>query len=85
MNGDELVAVAFAETEGEAMVIRGLLESSGIPTILEPASHGAYQLGVGTWDRILGGRKQVMVHAEREAEARELLADGPESGGPGLS
>lgn len=79
-----LVAVAFAESEGEAMVIRGLLESSGIPAIVEPGGYAPKGLDAGIGSRELGGGKRVVVHAERAAEARLLLdADEPEP--PGLS
>lgn len=59
-----------------AMVIRGALESAGIPVMLKYESLGQ-TLGM-TIDGL--GRVEIMVPAEWEKEARELLEAKPPSG-----
>ena len=61
----ELAAAAFVASEAEAEMVRGLLESAGIPSILQAAGmfegtrHGFG--GVPGY----GGSQKVMVHAHR--------------------
>ena len=74
----ELVKVAFARDRVEAEMIHGLLESAGIPSLLEQAGHSVDgpQLGFGLASRGFGGGPQrVMVHANRVEQARTLLAE----------
>lgn len=76
--GDELVAVAFARDVTEAELIKGLLESAGIASMPRPAplSEGGSLLGFGTLARGFGGgAQQVLVHAKRAEQARQLLAE----------
>lgn len=59
-------------------MINGLLENAGIPSLLEQEglSVDGPQLGFGLATRGFGGGPQrVMVHADRAAEARVLLAE----------
>jgi hypothetical protein len=58
--GEELVKVAFARGSVEARLIKGLLESEGIPCLLQS---------------FRGGGRAVMVHAGRAEDARALLAE----------
>lgn len=74
----ELVKVAFARDEVEAAMIKGLLESAGIPAFLRASatkvdgSELAFKMlarGSG------GGPQNVMVPAEHAEEATALLAE----------
>jgi hypothetical protein len=84
----ELVKVGFARDGVEAAMIKGLLESAGIPTFLR-ASAGKVdgsELAFGMLTRGSGGGPQdVMVSPERADEAAAVLAAPPdEAGGPGV-
>jgi hypothetical protein len=78
-DGGELVQVAFAADEMEAEVIQGLLESGGVPSLLQPTGFNGPQMlggmagGAGILDR--AGSQRVMVHAGRVETARALLAE----------
>ena len=72
-DGVELVGVAYANDLAEGEMIRGLLESSGIPSVLQQVGIGGPSLGFGLLSPG-GGSQQVMVHAHRAEEARALLA-----------
>ena len=66
----KLVEVYRAAGEAEAELIRGMLESSGIPCILR--SHAAPSVHVFTLDGL--GEVKVMVPNELVEEARRLIA-----------
>jgi hypothetical protein len=70
----DLVEVAFVGDEAEAQMIRTLLESNGIPSLLQQVGPSGPQLGYGLMNPG-GGSQRVMVHAHREEDARALLAD----------
>lgn len=75
---EELVKVAFAHDSVEAEMIKGLLESAGIPSLLQPVGLNVDGplLGFGLLPRGFGGGPQrVTVHAKRAEEARGLLAE----------
>ena len=74
----ELVEVAFASDAVETEMIRGLLESAGIPSLAQRAGLNVDgpMLGFGLLARGFGGGPQrVMVHAGRAERARALLAE----------
>jgi len=69
MGDDALVSVYTSNGPLAAEVVKGRLQSAGIPAILKYESVGrVYGL---TLDGL--GAVQVLVHREREQEARELL------------
>ena len=68
-NNQELVSVYKAAGELEAQVIKGLLESNGIPCILK--SNAAPSVHVLTVDGL--GEVQVMVPKSRAAEADKMI------------
>jgi len=57
-------------SEPEAELICSLLRSEGIPCIQQKTNYAA---GVGDGMSVIGGPREVVVHAERLAEAREIL------------
>jgi hypothetical protein len=67
----ELVEVACVRNQGEAEIIRGLLESAGIPCLVQPSGIASPQLGVAG---LLANPLGLMVHAERAEDARALIA-----------
>jgi hypothetical protein len=71
-----LVTVYYAQGMLRAMVVRGALESAGIPVMLSYEPVGPV-IGL-TVDGI--GRVEVRVPVEWEQEARDLLAATPRSG-----
>lgn len=83
----ELVKVAFAGDGVEGAMIKGLLESAGIPAFLQGSATKAD--GSELAFRMLvrgsgGGPQDVMVAAERAEEAAAVLAAPPDEGdGPG--
>lgn len=54
-------------------MIQGLLEAAGIPSMVQRLGIDGPTLGIA-WADLKGGSHRVMVHAERLAEARTLLA-----------
>lgn len=71
----ELAQAAFVRNEGEAEMVRGLLESAGIPSILQAAGmFEGTRHGFGGGVPVYGGAQKVMVHAHRLEEAREVIA-----------
>lgn len=71
----ELVQAAFVRNEMEAEMIRGLLESAGIPSIIQPAGmFEGTRHGFGGVP-VYGGAQKVMVHAHRLEEAETLIAE----------
>jgi hypothetical protein len=68
----DLVEVAFVSDFTEGEMIRGLLQSGSIPSILQPAGIDGPQLGIGLLPQ---GAQRVMVHASEAEVARRLLAE----------
>lgn len=72
----DLVEVAFAKDPVQAEMLQGLLESAGIPSLLQPTGLSGLQLGLGRlYSGFGGGGQRVMVHQARLAEARTLLRE----------
>lgn len=69
MNEHKMVAVYRAAGEAEALVIKGLLESNGIPCLLK--SHAAPSAHYFTVNGM--GEVKVMVFDSMAAKARELI------------
>jgi hypothetical protein len=74
VGGDELVGVAHASDRVEAEMIQGLLESAGIPSVLQQVGVDGPSLGYGLLSPG-GGSRRVMVHANKSEEARAVLAE----------
>lgn len=72
--GEELVGVAHTGNRAEAEVIQGLLESGGIPSLLQAVGADGPLLGFGVLNPG-GGPQRVMVRADQSEEARGLLAE----------
>jgi len=68
---EKLVEVYKASNEAEALVIKGLLESAGIPCLLK--SRVARSVHVFAIDGL--GEVKVMVKASMAEEARELVKE----------
>ena len=68
---DKLVEVYRAAGEAEAQIIRGLLESNGIPCLLK--SLAAPSVHVFTVDGM--GEVEVMVKESRAKEAKRLVGE----------
>jgi len=90
VNDLELAVAALIHDPAEAQIVRGLLEASGVPCILQPASaiEGASRR-MGP-EMTFGGPQKVMVHAHRLEEAEAVIGSalaGSEDGEaePGLS
>jgi Putative prokaryotic signal transducing protein len=67
---DELIVVARASSEAEAVSLSGLLESAGIDSIYRVTNVGA-----GAFDGwAAGAPHEILVHAEDAEVAREVLA-----------
>lgn len=69
--GADLVEVMFAPDRVEAEMVQGLLESEGIPSMLQATGVNGPQLGVGLSPR---SPQRIMVRAEHADLARRLLA-----------
>jgi hypothetical protein len=68
----DLVEVMFAPNRVEAEMVQGLLESEGIPSMLQATGVNGPQLGVGLSPR---SPQRVMVRAEDADLARRLLVE----------
>ncbi len=66
----DLVEVAFVRSEGEAAMVRGLLETAEIPSFLQGVGIDGPRVGV-TW--LPNSQQRVLVHAQRADEARALV------------
>lgn len=73
-DGEKLVGVAYANDRVEAEMIRGVLESRGIPSVLQQVGVDGPALGFGLLNPD-GGSQRVMVRAGQVEEARALLAE----------
>ena len=71
MKKHRMVEVYRANGEAEALVIKGLLESHGIPVLLK--SHASPSVHMFVVDGM--GEVRVMVWEETVGEARELLKE----------
>lgn len=71
---EELVGVAHANDRVEAEMIQGLLESAGIPSVLQHAGIDGPLIGIGLLNPG-GGSRRVMVRANELEKARALLAE----------
>ncbi|MBN1446217.1 MAG: DUF2007 domain-containing protein [Candidatus Omnitrophica bacterium] len=66
---EKWVAVSYPKTPAEAFIIKGLLESEGIPVFIQQEAIGkAYGM---TLDGL--GQIKILVPAERKDEAEQLL------------
>jgi hypothetical protein len=77
---EELAKVALAGDAVEGAMIKGLLEDAGIPAFLQGSATkvDGGELAFGMLARgSMGGPQDVMVPAERAAEAAALLAAPP--------
>jgi hypothetical protein len=75
---EQLVEIAYASDPVEAEMIRGLLGSGEIPSLLEPTGLNVSRIGgVGGLGSAYGSRgsQRVTVHSDRAEEARALLAE----------
>ncbi len=71
---DELVKVGYASNRAEAAMIQSLLESAGIPSLLQALGVNGPNLGFGT---LPNDPQRIMVRASQAERARALLADTP--------
>lgn len=71
-DGADLVEVMFAANRAEAEMVQGLLESEGVPSLLQATGVNGPQLGVGLSPQ---SPQRVMVRAEHADLARRLLAE----------
>jgi hypothetical protein len=79
--GGEPVAIAYANDRVEAEVIRGLLESAGIPSAVQQLGIDGPLLGIGLLNPG-GGSRRVMVNPDQAEAARAVLAESLVSGEP---
>ena len=70
--GTDLVEVMFAADRVEAEMVQGLLESEGMPSLLQATGVNGPQLGMGLSPR---SPQRIMVRAEHADRARSLLAE----------
>lgn len=70
----ELVGIAHTNDRVEAEMIQGLLESAGIPSVLQHVGVDGPLLGIG-WLNPGGGSRQVLVRTNQSEAARTLLAE----------
>jgi len=70
-NGEEMVEVYKAAGEAEAQIIRGLLESNGIPCLLK--SQAALSVHVFTVDGM--GEVKIMVGKSMAEKAKKLIRE----------
>jgi hypothetical protein len=68
----DLVEVMFAPNRAEAEMVQGLLESEGVPSVLQATGVNGPQLGAGLLPQ---SPQRVMVRAEHADLARRLLAE----------
>jgi hypothetical protein len=72
LSGSDLVEIAFVQDPVEGEMIQGLLQSSRIPSILQPTGLNGPQMGIGL---LPPGAQRVMVRAGQADAARRLLAE----------
>jgi putative signal transducing protein len=66
----ELVVLEVVGSEPEAELMCSLLRSEGIPCIQQKTNYAA---GVGDGMSVIGGPREIVVHEENLAAAREVL------------
>jgi hypothetical protein len=71
---EQLVGIAHASDRVEAEMIQGLLESAGIPSVLQHTGIDGPLIGVGLLNPG-GGSRRVMVRAGESERAQALLAE----------
>jgi hypothetical protein len=71
----ELVVLEVVGSEPEAEVIRALLRSEGIPSIAQKTN---FAVGLADGSLSPAGPREILVHAENLARAREILEQQPE-------
>jgi hypothetical protein len=71
LDSADLVEIMFTADRVEAEMVQGLLESEGMPSMLQATGVNGPQLGVGLSPR---SPQRVMVRAEHADVARRLLA-----------
>ncbi len=74
MDKDELVVVYTAMGELNADVIKGRLESAGIPVMLQSESESVFPMSVGEM-----GEVKLLVPKDQEQAARAVLDQVPEA------
>jgi len=74
LGGEDLVSVAFANDRAEGNMIQGLLDSAGIPSVLQPMGVDGPMLGIGLLNPD-GGSQRVMVRSDQAEAARALLGE----------
>jgi hypothetical protein len=72
--GGESVGIAYANDRVEAEMIRGLLETAGIPSAVQQLGIDGPLLGFGLLNPG-GGSRRIMVHANQAEAARTVLAE----------
>lgn len=80
--GEQLVGVAHASDRVEAEMIRGVLESAGIPSTVQQLGVDGPALGFGLLNPG-GGSRQVMVRPDQAEAARAVLAESVAAGAQG--
>lgn len=78
---EESVGIAYANDRVEAEMIRGLLESAGIPSAVQQRGIDGPLLGLGLLNPG-GGSRRIMVHANQAEAARAVLAESLVPGEP---
>jgi hypothetical protein len=71
---EQLVGIAHANDRMEAEMIQGLLESAGIPSVLQHTGIDGPLIGV-SWLNPGGGSRRVMVRVDHSERAQALLAE----------
>lgn len=70
----ELAVLEVVGSEPEAEVIRALLRSEGIPSIAQKTH---FAVGLADAAASAAGPREILVHAENLARAREILEEQP--------
>ena len=70
----ELAVLEVVGSEPEAEVIRALLRSEGIPSIAQKTN---FAVGLADAAASAAGPREILVHAENLARAREVLEEQP--------
>lgn len=79
LGGEDLVGVAFANDRAEGEMIKGLLDSAGIPSVLQQVGVDGPRLGFGLLSPG-GGSQRVMVRSDQAEAARALLGEAVANG-----
>lgn len=72
LGGEDLVSVAFAHDRAEGNMIQGLLDSAGVPSVLQSIGIDGPRVGIGLLNPD-GGSQRVMVRSDQAEAARALL------------